>query len=418
MKRQTAMALAAVFAMSVAGTALAAPANPFADVPAKHWSYDAVTKLAQAGVISGYGDGTFKGDRTLTRYEMATIVAKAMANADKADAEAQKTIEALKAEYGTELSNLGVRVDNLEKNASKVKFTGEIRERFEYTDTDQAITTKRSVEKTRFRLSMTAPIDENVTFKGRFHSESQFGNSDSGNNAVLDQAYITGKLGDVNYNFGRQPMIFGNKLLNGNSQNNDGLTLSTGKDIRVTAGAFKYSTFNMVMGHADFKLNKALHLTVSHMSDDGDGVTANQYDDNSAGFVYTGLKNLTINGEYAENASDFAKSVNGNEKSKAWASRVKYLGATPSKVGTYGIAVSYRHAEPGFDNNNIQDFTDGADWPTSKIKEMYDTKGFDYGFEYTIFKNGILHLQYNDLKDEKTGTQDKSNFLAELTYTF
>lgn len=60
--------------------ALAAPAfaatSPFEDVPADHWAYDAVTKLAAAGLVIGYPDGTFGGDRLFTRYEMAMVFAR------------------------------------------------------------------------------------------------------------------------------------------------------------------------------------------------------------------------------------------------------------------------------------------------------------------------------------------------------
>ena len=69
MKKSIILTLALVFVLGIAGTAFAA--NPFVDVPAKHWAYDAVAKLAQAGIVDGYGDGTFKGDKTMTRYEMA-----------------------------------------------------------------------------------------------------------------------------------------------------------------------------------------------------------------------------------------------------------------------------------------------------------------------------------------------------------
>ena len=70
-----------VFAMAMAlgVTATAFAANPFSDVPAGHWAYAAVAKLAAAGIVDGYPDGTYKGDRTMTRYEMAQIVAKALA---------------------------------------------------------------------------------------------------------------------------------------------------------------------------------------------------------------------------------------------------------------------------------------------------------------------------------------------------
>jgi hypothetical protein len=56
-----------------------APATPLADVPASHWAYAAIQTLAADGLIDGYPDGSFKGDRPLTRYEMAAIVARVIA---------------------------------------------------------------------------------------------------------------------------------------------------------------------------------------------------------------------------------------------------------------------------------------------------------------------------------------------------
>ena len=66
--------LAMTIAMGITASAYAA--NPFSDVPAGHWAYDAVNKLAAEGVVEGYPDGTYGGDRLMTRYEMAQIVAK------------------------------------------------------------------------------------------------------------------------------------------------------------------------------------------------------------------------------------------------------------------------------------------------------------------------------------------------------
>ncbi|CQR70563.1 Outer membrane protein alpha precursor [Sporomusa ovata DSM 2662] len=419
MKRQTAMALAAVFAMSVAGTALAAPANPFVDVPAKHWAYDAINKLAQAGVISGYGDGTYQGNKTLTRYEVATIVAKAMANSDKADAATKREIEALKAEFGTELNNLGVRVDNLEKNSSKVKFTGEIRERYEWND-EVAKDGDRTGERTRVRISMTAPIDENVTFKGRFHSESEWG-AGTGSEAKIDQAYITGAINGLGYSFGRQPLVLGQKLLANNSQYNDGLLLSAGNNIKVTGFAFKKEdkydgtakNLNFAAGNIDFKVNQNLNITASYLADQDEIY----YKSVAAGLKYTGWKDFTVTGEYGENDSYTANnSAHNGDTAKAWASRIKYKGAVASKAHSYGLYVSYRKAESGFDPVNWNDFTDSANW--KGIKEMDDIKGVDYGFEYALFKNGIMRIQYNDMEDEKTGKVNKDNMFAELIYTF
>ena len=66
-------------AMALGVTASAYAANPFSDVPAGHWAYDSISKLAATGVIEGYGDSTFGVYKLMTRYEMAQIVAKAMA---------------------------------------------------------------------------------------------------------------------------------------------------------------------------------------------------------------------------------------------------------------------------------------------------------------------------------------------------
>ncbi|HEY3426730.1 MAG TPA: S-layer homology domain-containing protein [Negativicutes bacterium] len=99
-------------------------AGPFADVPAKHWSYTAVNKLAQDGIIDGYGDGTFKGDKTITRYEMAVLVAKAMERTDKASTEDKALISKLSNEFAKELENLGVRVNTLEKKSEKFNIWG------------------------------------------------------------------------------------------------------------------------------------------------------------------------------------------------------------------------------------------------------------------------------------------------------
>jgi len=55
---------------------------PFADVPKDHWAYDSVAELAAAGLVIGYPDGTFKGDRQFTRYEMAMVFARILGRLD------------------------------------------------------------------------------------------------------------------------------------------------------------------------------------------------------------------------------------------------------------------------------------------------------------------------------------------------
>ena len=127
MKKTLVSALTTALVVGAASTTFAA-ANPFADVPADHWAYDAVAQLVQDGVVNGYSaDGTFKGDQSMSRYEMAQIVAKAMAKSDAADNNNKALIEKLSAEFSDELANLGVRVANLEAKTDNVKWTGLIR---------------------------------------------------------------------------------------------------------------------------------------------------------------------------------------------------------------------------------------------------------------------------------------------------
>ena len=91
----------------VLGSVSAYAANPFSDVEPSSWAYQSVEQLASAGIINGYPDGTFKGNKDITRYEMAQMVAKAMANQDRANAEQQAMInrlaDGLKAEDGVDL---------------------------------------------------------------------------------------------------------------------------------------------------------------------------------------------------------------------------------------------------------------------------------------------------------------------------
>ena len=128
MKKTLVSVLTTALVVGAASTTFAA-ANPFSDVPADHWAYDAVTQLAADGVIEGYGDTTFRGQQNITRYKMAQMIAKAMARTD-VSASDKALIDKLAAEFYDELNNLGVRVSNLERNADMVKWNGQARYRY------------------------------------------------------------------------------------------------------------------------------------------------------------------------------------------------------------------------------------------------------------------------------------------------
>lgn len=121
--KKLALFLALAFVFVAFAPVFAAPLFP--DVPAEHWARDAVANLAAKGLLEGYPDGTFKGDRAATRWEMAMVVARLLAKMEQADAtfatkadleELQKLVNSLK----DELAALGVRVGNLEDNVKKI----------------------------------------------------------------------------------------------------------------------------------------------------------------------------------------------------------------------------------------------------------------------------------------------------------
>lgn len=101
------------------------------DVPTKHWAYNSVNKLVKDGVIEGYGDGTFKGDRTVTRYEFAVAVAKAIDNYNKADEKDKSEILQLVSEFSKELKDIGARLGAVEQKVGSVKFSGDARLRYQ-----------------------------------------------------------------------------------------------------------------------------------------------------------------------------------------------------------------------------------------------------------------------------------------------
>lgn len=102
-------------------------ANPFADVDTSSWAYQAVCQLSDQGVVDGYPDGTFKGDKNVSRYELAQIIARLMAKEESLNDSQKAAVRKLSAEYAGELQSLGVRVTELEKKTGNLSTITEIR---------------------------------------------------------------------------------------------------------------------------------------------------------------------------------------------------------------------------------------------------------------------------------------------------
>ena len=180
------VALVAVAAL-VAFAAPALAANPFMDVPMNSWAYEAVSQLAASGIVSGYPDGTYKGNQPMTRYEMASVVARALATVDmnKASKQDVEMLKKLVVEFKDELDALGVKVDKLdsrvvvmEENLGGWKIAGDFR--FDYSKIDEprsgfykGPTTDtwndedNTLSRARFHFYKT--INDNVKFYGRLN---------------------------------------------------------------------------------------------------------------------------------------------------------------------------------------------------------------------------------------------------------
>src|SRR5512147_393700 len=103
--------LAVIVTTMAASMAMAASA--YDDVPRDHWAYNALDYLTERGVLEGYPDGFFKGDRTLTRYEFAQAVARLLDTIQAGNVEEQIKIMAdtLRAEFSDQLAEMSKQID-------------------------------------------------------------------------------------------------------------------------------------------------------------------------------------------------------------------------------------------------------------------------------------------------------------------
>ena len=187
------LALAAVAALTAGVSAYAA--NPFSDVTADDWAYQAVSDLSAQGVVEGYPDGTFKGERNMTRYELAQIVARLMAKEDQLNAEQQATLDKLAGEYADELANLGVRVANLEKKVGNISWSGDARMQYQHHKDlglkDGKIQSTNDADdwNGRMRINVNGQVNDQVTVEGRFLSEMNFKDSESADTS-MDKLHV------------------------------------------------------------------------------------------------------------------------------------------------------------------------------------------------------------------------------------
>ena len=163
---------AAVCAFFAGAAMTASAANPFSDVESDSWAYEAVASLSDQNIVEGYPDGTFKGDKHITRYEMAQITARLLAKRDSLSADQQSVVDKLSREYANDLSSLGVRISELEKKTGKTSLLTELRVQGidRYDDIFKDKKEKHYELGARVRLNTMTRINDRSTLYGQLET--------------------------------------------------------------------------------------------------------------------------------------------------------------------------------------------------------------------------------------------------------
>lgn len=163
---------AAIAACFACAAVTVSAANPFTDVSADDWAYQAVASLSDEGVIDGYPDGTFRGDKHVTRYEIAQIVARLIAKEDTLNVSQKETLAKLSSQYANELKDLGVRIAELEKKRGATDLITELRVQSidRYDNVFKGNVQKHNEISTRVRLNTITPVNDRVHLYGQIET--------------------------------------------------------------------------------------------------------------------------------------------------------------------------------------------------------------------------------------------------------
>ena len=411
MKKQ----FAAIFAATaVLGVTTAFAANPFSDVTPDSWAYQAVSQLAAAGIVNGYPDGTFKGQNDITRYEMAQMVAKAMANQDRANAEQQAMINRLADEFSNELNNLGVRVARLEDRVGNVKVTGDARLR--YQDAEHA----KSKFDARARVQFNAKVNDRTDAVVRLTSGNfELGNSTTGGNAnaTIDRAYVNHKFGErVSLKAGRFNQVIGGGLAFDGTF--DGAQLNVGNDKIQAQAAYGY--FVSGDGFAPDKaagfpgLTKDENVTNTYLGLNGKvgkhamvGGFYNRFNSDDSDYKNVYGFNADANFDKVWVGGEWLKASN-LDKSQAWTAGLGYGDYNIAKKGSWDVKGQYFNAKA---NAPIVDTTYNHIYTT-------DAKGWMASVNYALQNNVGLSANYGFDWKTQSGADLSDFYRADLNYKF
>lgn len=391
MKKISTLALG--LTISLAGTAFAA--NPFALVPTTNWEYDSIATLVNTGAYEGYRDINFDKEQALTRYEMATLVAKAMANESKATAEQKVIIDKLATEFKTELGNLGVYTEATTpvaavstpsatpSTSNPIDFSGFYRLRYQTLKDKENSANSWHVFQYKLELDATKKLANDWTANFSWEAAKSFYNekglSNGTNTGDISMANIAGPLAGTTATIGKfsdtigSGLIFDDELSGakfefGKKLHTKILYADADKNIADCTFPNSYlSSLNTVAALSlSYDLSKATTFLTSyqHWNSKDDNIDSmNVYDFNLKSKL---TDTLSLYATYDKTSYD-----NDN---RAWVAGFSYKEANQANPGSFGAWIDYER----FEKNTAIDTTY---WVND------GTKGVALGFSYVPFKD-------------------------------
>lgn len=388
--------------------------NPFTEVSPSSWAYQSITQLANEGIINGYPDGTFKGEKQITRYEMAQMVAKAVANENRADAEQQAMINRLADEYTEELDTLGVHINRLEKKVGALQFSGSGRIRY------YGLAHGFNTTEYRVRLQFDTKVNDNTAVTAMLTANNSFGQAMNdtafiSNHVYFERAYMTHTFGDtVTAEVGRIGLTIGSGLLYDDMFDGVRVTTKLGNHFNFM-GVYGYPIMGgnvdgSLPGHYNFGNNMADHSTaLFQLGGNWNSLAASAYyfkgvkqtDFEVYGVAaMTNIHNIHIGGEWAtdRNLSD----------SNAWTARAGYGAYDITKKGTWDVSLNY--------------YYEGVNAPVymSTYNQAYFTNYKSWGFaaDYAIDNNIGIGAEYLFNSKDMNGNKIDDFLYAQMEFMF
>ena len=419
------LALAAVAALTAGVSAYAA--NPFSDVTPDDWAFQAVSDLSAQGVVEGYPDGSFKGERNMTRYELAQIIARLMAKEDQLNAEQQATLDKLAGEYADELANLGVRVANLEKKVGNISWSGDARMQYQHALNADGKAKDADVWSGRMRINVEGQVNDQVTVNGRFVNEMDFKDGDSSDTSMdrinakwtpNDATYVTiGRQGvalDVTGTFWDEDAVF-DGVAAGWDNGKVGVEAGYGRFKSAENEGKGWSTqdkteawYGKLTGHiADAADVSAFYLKNAQKQDQGAqvGENASAW---GAGLSY-GIGDFTVDGDYVKTQNTQAGDA------ALWTAGLTYGEVDTDKVGSWSLGAHYVKADKGsmFLGCTALDMGDQLGYANDTNVKFWVAKA-----GVAVQKNVELDAYYNFAAKADEGADPDDTWGIELNYAF